>query len=292
MKIFFSRRYEKLGHKIDFGAVKVREAIRVNTLKTDAASLVKRLEEKDVRLERIPFVKDGFFVSSPFPLSSTPEYLLGLFYMQEAASQVPVEVLGVSPGDIVLDMCASPGSKTTQIAAFMENKGVLVALDSNPSRLVGLKNNVERCGVSNSVIFHKDAQYVSELAESFTFDRVLLDAPCSGNFVIEDGWFDKRSIEDIKSRARIQKNLVREACNVLRKDGVLVYSTCSLEPEEDEEIVEWALGNLPLSLDKIDHPSRSVADHGATERTKGCLRFWPDKTGTQGFFVARFKKDE
>jgi NOL1/NOP2/sun family putative RNA methylase len=290
MKIFFLRRYEKLGHKFKAEKVDLRQSIRVNTLKTDSETLVARLSKNGAVLKRIPFVKDGFFISAPFPLSSTPEYLLGHFYIQEAASQVPVEVLAPRKGDAVLDMCACPGSKTTQIAAFMEDEGVLVALDLNPSRLEALRNNLERCGVENSVVFHKDAQYVSELAESILFDRVLLDAPCSGNFVIEDEWFDKRSIEDIKAKSRVQRNMIREACCVLKKGGTLVYSTCSLEPEEDEEIVEWALDNLPLSLDEIDHASKSVADPGATKRTGGCLRFWPDKTGTQGFFVARFKK--
>lgn len=288
MKIFFLRRYEKLGHKIDLSKASTRQAIRVNTLKIDAASLCARLSGKGVRLTKIPFVHDGFWIDSPFPLSSTPEYLLGYFYVQEAASQVPVEVLDPRPEETILDMCACPGSKTTQIAARTKNDGVIVALDVNASRLSALANNLERLGVLNAVIFHKDAQFIDELAGTLQFDRVLLDAPCSGNFVIEKDWFEKRTLEDIKAKSRVQKNMLRQASLVLKKGGTLVYSTCSLELEEDEEVVTWALENLPLRLEKITHAAQKIASPGATTRTQECLRFWPESAGTQGFFVAKF----
>ncbi|MBI4738037.1 RsmB/NOP family class I SAM-dependent RNA methyltransferase [Candidatus Woesearchaeota archaeon] len=290
MKIFFLRRYEKIGHKIDETKVSVRQAIRVNTLKIGVSALAKRLSAKGVKVTRIPFVRDGFWVESSFSLSSTPEYLFGYFYMQEAASQVPVEVLDPKPGELALDMCACPGSKTTQTAALMKNMGVIVALDSNAARLDALNNNIERLGATQTIIFQKDAQYIDEEESREMFDRVLLDAPCSGNFVIEEDWFDKRTLEDIKAKSRVQKNLLRQASLVVKKGGTIVYGTCSLEPEEDEQVVEWGLENLPLRLERIVHPASKIASPGVTQNTRECLRFWPDETGTQGFFVAKFIK--
>jgi len=280
---FFLCRYKELGHGIEPDSIKLNPAIRVNTLKVSEKELLKRLEKK-VKLTKIPFTDSGYWVESDFALSSTPEYLHGYFYIQEAASQLPVKALSPSDEDAVLDMCAAPGSKTTQLAQFMGNKGSIVALESNSSRLAALKNNLERCGVTDCIIYQKDAAHADDLG--ILFDRVLLDAPCSGNFVTDPGWFEKRSIEGIKLMAKTQKEILRAALRVLKPSGTLVYSTCSLEPEEDEEVIEWALDTFPV---KLVETGIEVGDSGITDRTKLCKRFWPEKTGTQGFFIAKMK---
>jgi 16S rRNA C967 or C1407 C5-methylase (RsmB/RsmF family) len=118
------------------------------------------------------------------------------------------------------------------------------------------------------------------------FDKVLLDAPCSGNFVTDSAWFEKRSIEGIRLMAKTQKELLRAAVRVLKPSGTLVYSTCSLEPEEDEDVIEWALDTFPI---KLVETGLNVGDSGITDRTKLCRRFWPEKTGTQGFFIAKMQ---
>jgi NOL1/NOP2/sun family putative RNA methylase len=280
---FFLSRYNSFGHEIDPEVIVLKPAIRVNTLKISEQELVDKLSGK-VKLKKIDFTDFGYSVDSEFALSSTPEYLHGYFYTQEAASQLPVQALSPVGGELVLDMCAAPGSKTTQIAQYMKNQGKVVAVDSNASRLSALKNNLERCGVKNCIIYQKDAAHVADLG--VLFDKVLLDAPCSGNFVTDKGWFEKRTIEGVKSMARTQKALLKAAVAVLKPSGTLVYSTCSLEPEEDEEVVEWALDSLPV---KLVETGIKAGEPGLTPKTRLCRRFWPEKSATQGFFLAKLE---
>jgi NOL1/NOP2/sun family putative RNA methylase len=282
---FFLKRYNELGHDIDPSKIELKRSIRVNTLKKSEQEIVNRLKKKKIKLNKIPFLDHGYWAEAEFSLSSTPEYLQGYFYIQEAASQLPVKVLKPEKNDLVLDMCAAPGSKTTQLAQYMQNQGRIIALDSNTSRLKPLKNNIERCGVKNCITYQKDAAHADDL--DLKFDKVLLDAPCSGNFTTDPAWFDKRNIEDINSLARTQKSLLRAAIQVLKPSGILVYSTCSLEPEEDEEVIEWALDNLPI---KLAPTGLKIGDTGITEKTALCTRFWPEKTHTQGFFIAKIVK--
>ncbi len=281
---FFLRRYKELGHDIDPEKVQLRQCIRINTLKIAEDVLVRRLKKKKVRLEKVPFTDHGYWAEADFSLSSTAEYLHGYFYIQEAASQLPVRVLSPEKGECVLDMAAAPGSKTTQIAQYMKNQGTIIALDSNASRLRALKNNLERCGVKDCLVYQKDAAHAQDFG--VIFDKVLLDAPCSGNFVADPGWFDKRSLEGVKEQAKLQKSLLRAAVQVLKPSGALVYSTCSLEPEENEEVIGWALDNLSV---KLVSTGLDLGEKGTTGRTGLCRRLWPDKTGTQGFFLARLE---
>jgi len=280
----FLKRYKELGHALIPESIELKKAIRVNTLKIPEKELVALLKRKNVQLKKIPFLDSSYWANADFALSSTSEYLHGYIYMQEAASQIPAQVLSPESGDAVLDMCSAPGSKTTQLAALMKNKGTLVALDSNMARISVLKNNLERCGVRNCLVYHKDAVYADDL--QFKFDKVLLDAPCSGNFTTDPDWFDKRSLEGLNVMAKIQKALMSSAVKVLKPDGTMVYSTCSLEPEENEAIMEWAIENLSLEL--VD-TGLSVGEKGVTLATALCRRFWPDTAGTQGFFIAKLR---
>ncbi|MFT4283111.1 MAG: NOL1/NOP2/sun family putative RNA methylase [Candidatus Woesearchaeota archaeon] len=259
---------------------KPRKALRVNTLKISVKELVQRLEIKGVELEKIPFLETGFFYESSFSLASSPEYLQGFIYLQDGASQLVATILNPSKGDVVLDMAASPGSKTTHLAQLMDNKGIIYALDVKRERLQALINNCERLSVLNVVSLIKDARFASDLG--LEFDKVLLDAPCSGNYCNEPNYYKKRTIEDLKGRAKLQKELVKEAFKVLKKGGSLVYSTCSLEPEEDEEVVEFAL-SLGFKLDKLD----VLGEDTSVEGTK---KLFPHIHGVEPFFVARLKK--
>ena len=279
----FSERYKKLGEPAK--TVETKQAIRVNTLKTTKEELIKRLEARHIEVEDIPFTKNGLFVlRSPFAIVSTPEYLLGLFYIQEAASQLPVGVL--NPKKLCLDACAAPGSKTTQIA----EQCPVIAVDSREDRLVALQNNVERLGITNCSAYNLDFRGVKE-----KFDYILLDAPCSGNFVLEGKmWFRKQSMKRVLERAELQQSLISHAIELLNKNGTLVYSTCSLEPEENEMIIQYALDNHKIKLEKVD----TIGDEGLTDvfgkklnkEIKKCRRLWPWKTNTQGFFIAKIRK--
>lgn len=290
-KEFFRERYTQLGGEIV--PVKIVPTLRVNTLKITAKELVERLEKLGVKLERIPFTKNGYKVESKFSLGAITEYLLGYYYLQETAAQLPVEVLDPKPTDVVLDACAAPGGKTTQIAAHMRNQGTIVAYELKPHRMPSLLMNLERCGVKNTTVFQGNAVLAGRLG--IKFDKILIDAPCAGNYLTEQIWFEKRTIEGIHTSANIQRRLLLDCVSVLKPGGQLVYSTCSLEPEENELNMQWALDNLPVRLEKVN---LSIGDPGLTEvfgkqlnpEIALCRRFWPHKTGTEGFFIAKMVK--
>jgi tRNA (cytosine40_48-C5)-methyltransferase len=279
----FAQRYKKLGEPAT--TVETRQAIRVNTLKTTKEKLIKRLEARRIEVEEIPFTEQGLYIiRSPFAIVSTPEYLLGLFYIQEAASQLPVPVL--NPKKLCLDACAAPGSKTTQIAETCP----VIAVDTREDRLVAVQNNVERLGITNCRAYNLDFRGVKD-----KFDYILLDAPCTGNFVTEGKmWFRNQSMKRILERSELQKSLISHAIELLNKDGTLVYSTCSLEPEENEMVIQYALENHKIKLETVD----TIGDPGLTEvfgnelnpEIKKCRRLWPWKTNTQGFFIAKIRK--
>ena len=285
MANMFLNRYRKWGQEIDPEQIIIRKALRVNTLKCDEASLVKSLTSKGVKLEKVPFLNHGYYYESTFGLSSTPEYLQGKIYLQDAASQIPVEVLNPLEGETVLDMAASPGGKSTQISAMMKNTGTVIALDIQHDRIQSLKNNTERLGIKNTVIYNKDSRYADDL--NLKFDKVLLDAPCSGNFCIDPNWLEKRTLEDINEKAFIQRQLIKSGVRVLKKEGTLVYSTCSLEVEENENIIDWAKNELDIEI--IDM-NLDIGSPGLTDTTSITRRLWPNKTKTQGFFVAKMIK--
>lgn len=272
---FFTKRYEKWGYD---GAYEIvpKKHIRLNTIK--AKTLAKKFNGKKVK-----FLEDGYEVDVDFSIPSSPEYLRGEIYMQDGATQLCAEVLDPKEGDVVLDMAAAPGGKTTHLAARMKNKGVLIALDSVHGRIQKLNNNLERLGVKNCVVYQKDAQYVSDL--ELQFDKILLDAPCSGNFSIDKDWFEKRDMEGIMANVRLQKRLLRAAVANCKVGGEILYSTCSLEKEEDEDIIEWALEELDVELMPIE---KSLGSKGITKNTRFCKRIWPGET--QGFFLAKLKK--
>ncbi|MFP4119024.1 MAG: NOL1/NOP2/sun family putative RNA methylase [Candidatus Woesearchaeota archaeon] len=291
-------RYKRLGVELDPSTLPaLKPAFRVNTLKITPDLLKKRLEARGVVLDRVPGFDDAFHFSAPFSLSSTIEYLKGYFYLQGVASMLPARVLlddGGSCGSSILDMCAAPGSKASQLAQLSGDKLPLVACDSDGRRLQTLEYNLERMGISSVATFRKDARFVDDLGLSF--DRILLDAPCSGNICSEPGFLKKRSVLDFKNRARLQRSLLQAAYEVLVPGGVLVYSTCSLEPEEDELVIDWFLEEYPdidlldTGLERGDPGLTSVFDKELDPRLSRTRRFWPSKTGTEGFFIAKLKK--
>ena len=156
-------------------------------------------------------------------------------------------------------------------------------------------NNLERCGVKNTTVFQGNFSEAKKLG--IQFDKILLDAPCSGNYLSEAHWFLKRNQEGIQINAQLQKKLISDAVDLLKPNGVLVYSTCSLEPEENEMNIDWALSELPITLCEIKLP---IGDEGLIEingkklnpEIAKCKRFWPHKTKTEGFFISKMVKNE
>jgi NOL1/NOP2/sun family putative RNA methylase len=265
----------------------------VNTLRIEEEKLVRRLESLGVKLSKIPWLQHGYTIEKArFSLGAITEALLGYYYLQDAAAQAPVEVLDPKCGELVLDCCAAPGGKTTQIAQHMENKGSLIALEKKSHRLPSLRSNLERMGVSNAAVYHMDSLKAGKTG--ITFDKILLDAPCAGNYATDPDWFAKRMLNDIKRSAEFQRELLKTALAVLKPGGVLVYSTCSLEPEENELNMHWLLENEKVSLEPVishgDPGLTTVFGQRLHPSIANCRRFWPHKTGTEGFFIAKVRK--
>ena len=288
-KKIFVTRYEELGW--EYEDVKPRQAIRINFINAKKANVAKRLQSLGIELQKIPFLKNGYWIrKSKFSVGAASEYLLGLYSIQEAAAQIPATLFTEPEDKVVLDACAAPGGKTVQLADLMQNTGVIIALDIKRGRLTALSNHLERCRVRNVIVYHMDARQASRL--KVKFDRILLDVSCSGNFVTDKDWFKKRTIKDVERNARLQREILTEAAKVLKNNGEIVYATCSLEPEENELNIDWATKNLNLQLEKIscygEKASTNVFGKKLDSSIEHCRRIWPAQT--QGFFVCKLKK--
>jgi len=272
----------------------LRKSIRVNTLKTSITEIKKRL--KDMDLKQVPWCKEGFWLEG-FGIGNLNEHFLGYIYIQGAASMIPPIVLNPKKDEIVLDMCASPGSKTSQMAAMMENQGLLIANDNRIDRMKPLKYNLERCGVSNALLTLMEGRYFANT--NLEFDKILVDAPCSGIGTI------RKSMKTIqiwnpefsKKMCGLQKQLIRIAFNKLKVGGTLVYSTCTLEPEENEGVVDFVLNEFDnAKVEKFDidikrgKPVEEFKGNSYSSEVKKTLRIWPQDNDTEGFYVAKLKK--
>ena len=288
-KQFFIDRYKKLGW--EYREPKLKQAIRFNTASIMPPAAVQRLRELGLQAEKIPFLDNGYWVEkAKFSAGATSEYLLGLYSIQEAAAQIPVSLFTELETRSVLDACAAPGGKTTQLADLMHNTGMIVALDIDRKRLAALSNHLERCRVKNTVAYELDAREVSQLG--MKFNRILLDMPCSGNFATDDKWFQRRTIKDVERNAGLQREILAETVKVLDDDGEIIYSTCSLEPEEDEVNIDWGVRHLNLEVEKIESYGqeglKNVFIQSLDPSISNCRRIWPEQT--QGFFVCRLTK--
>lgn len=299
----FIHRYKKL---TDFDEFKkyslsfLKRSIRVNTLKISVKELKEKIEKK-WKLEQIPWCREGFWTthkeSDRRDIGNMLEHALGYFYVQEAASMIPPLVLEPKPHETVLDMCASPGSKTTQIAQCMENKGVLIANDYKIDRMKPLVLNLQRCGVLNAVTTMMEGRFFKKAG--MEFDRILVDAPCSGTGTIRKSLKTLRiyNPDAIKRLSGTQKQLLETAFELLKPKGTLVYSTCSLEPEENEAVINYLVNEYEdAKLEDINlrvkrsRPVLEFENQKYNEEVKKCLRIWPQDNDTEGFFVARIKK--
>ncbi|MEJ2272553.1 MAG: RsmB/NOP family class I SAM-dependent RNA methyltransferase, partial [Candidatus Bathyarchaeota archaeon] len=227
---------------------------------------------------------------SEFSVGATAEYLLGLYSIQEAASQIPATLFSELKNKIVLDSCASPGGKTVQLANLMNNSSTIVALELKKRKMFALTNHLERCRVKNSAVYNMDAREASKL--KMKFDCVLLDVPCSGNPIADRKWFNKRTSEDLHRNARRQRQILTEAIKVTKNNGEIVYSTCSLEPEENEFNIDWAIKTLDVTVEDIECYGEkgltNIFGKNLNSSIKKCRRIWPDIT--QGFFLCKLKK--
>ncbi|MEM4326205.1 MAG: NOL1/NOP2/sun family putative RNA methylase [Candidatus Pacearchaeota archaeon] len=283
------------------------KSIRCNTLKITPEQLKKRLEQKGWEILQ-PF--KGFpeimVIKSelkPGELGRSLEHLLGYYYIQEISSMLPPLVLEPKPGELVLDLCASPGSKTTQISAMMKNSGTIIANDVEISRIKILASNVERCGATNVIITKQNGSKLcmNLLKKRIFFDKILVDAPCSGEGTLRTNpkTYKMWNINMIKKLSSIQKNLLFYSIKILKPGGTLVYSTCTHAPEENEEVIDFVLKKYEneIKIERIDLPimcKEGITNWNGKEYhtsvSKSC-RIYPQDSNTEGFFISKIKKD-
>ena len=271
------------------------QALRVNVLKADC----KRLKEEAVfSLEPVPWEPNGFYYGKEDAPGKHPYHEAGVYYIQEPSAMAPAAYLEAKPGERVLDLCAAPGGKTTQIASYMNGQGILISNEIHPARAKILSENVERMGIGNAMVTNESPQ---KLADTFSeyFDRIMVDAPCSG-----EGMFRKNeiaceewSLENVKICAERQDEILDCAASMLKPGGRIVYSTCTFAPAENE-------GSISRFLER--HSDFSIVD---AERFKGMeggvadwvdnpacgiektIRLWPNKLHGEGHYVAVLQKD-
>ncbi|HNZ59978.1 MAG TPA: RsmB/NOP family class I SAM-dependent RNA methyltransferase, partial [Methanofastidiosum sp.] len=256
---------DKLPKFLESNEKENKDSIRVNTIKISKNELFTRLIEKGFVLNDINDF--GFIIEeSKFSISSTVENLLGYFYIQGVAEMTVSPILSPNKNDFVIDMCAAPGGKTTHLSSIMENEGLIYAFDINKRRLSALKNNISRLGCLNIAVFNLSGEEITKINDKP--DKILLDAPCTGSGIIRKDSLRKsiRTIHDVIFLSEIQKKLLKSAIDSLKENGTILYTTCSLEPEENEFVIQWALDNFNIKLLKIDSNINGVPlENGFTE---------------------------
>lgn len=298
----FEERYRKIFGSdydlfLEYSFMFPRRAIRVNTLRGSIQEVKEELS-KIWKLEPIPWCKEGFWIEGERrDIGNHLFHQLGKYYVQEPASMIPAIALGPQPDEFVIDMAAAPGSKTTQIAAMMKNRGCIIANEIDTKRLKMLNSNLQRCFVMNTIITNMNG--IAFANKKMRFDRVLIDAPCSGTGTIRKSFLTLRMWNErmIEKLSRLQLRLLENGFEILKRGGVVVYSTCSLEPFENERVISMFLKGRDdaiveeIEMDvKRDKPILEFEGERYDDEVRKCLRISPQRNNTDGFFVCRIKK--
>jgi len=280
--------------------IPLKNFIRCNTIKLSPNELINRLSKK-WKVEQ-PFSNNPeiLLINSqlqPGELGNSIEHILGYYYIQEISSMLPIIALNPQPNEFILDLFASPGSKTTQIASYMQNQGTILANDLKLQRIKILSANLERCGVTNTIISRKDAiALCAKLSSSkIKFDKILLDAPCSGEGTLRSNpkTFLIWNNNIIEKLSRQQKKFLAFALKCLKQGGTLVYSTCTHAPEENESVISFALNNFPVKIETLSLPLKyRPAIHQWNKEifhpeTQKACRIYPQDNDSEGFFLAK-----
>ncbi|GLC82948.1 RsmB/NOP family class I SAM-dependent RNA methyltransferase [Lacrimispora brassicae] len=259
--------------------------LRVNTLKTTPEKFVKMTT---LKLKPVPWIHNGFYYEGEERPAKDPYYYAGLCYLQEPSAMTPASLLPVVPGDKVLDLCAAPGGKSTELGAKLEGKGLLVSNDISNSRAKALLKNLELWGIGNICVTSEEPKKLKEAFGEF-FDKILVDAPCSGEGMFRKDGDMVKSYEEHGPEyyAGIQREIMDQAVDMLTPGGLLLYSTCTFSVCENEDIINRTL-KLHEEMELISLPLFEGASGGIG--LLGCLRLFPHKIRGEGHFMALLKK--
>lgn len=252
--------------------------LRFNPLKADT------LPSLPFDLSPVPWTKTGYFYSPDCRPGLHPYHEAGLYYLQEPSAMAPAELLDPQPGERVLDLCAAPGGKSTQLAGKMKGQGLLVSNEYSPKRAKILSQNIERLGISNALVLNETTDHLAKVFPGW-FHRVMVDAPCSGEgmFRKEAAALEDWSQENIDLCARRQRDILEDAAAMTAPGGRLVYSTCTFAPQEDEEMVADFLSRHPEFHEaQVDAPWFTPGNPG--------FRLWPHKLRGEGHYCAVLEK--
>jgi NOL1/NOP2/sun family putative RNA methylase len=261
--------------------------LRVNTLKISPEEFLKIT---DLTLKPIPWIRNGFYYEGEERPAKNPHYFAGLYYLQEPSAMTPANLLPVMPGDKVLDLCAAPGGKSTELGAKLKGKGMLVSNDISNSRAKALLKNLELWGIENICVTSEEPAKLKDIFGEF-FDKILIDAPCSGEGMFRKDADMVKSYEEHGPEyyAVIQKEIVAQAVDMLVPGGFLLYSTCTFSIYEDEDIIRWVLAEHE-DMELISLPLFDGASDGIG--LSGCLRLFPHRIKGEGHFMALLRKKQ
>lgn len=271
-----------------------RPSVRINPLKTTLEKGERALNALGLRTERIAWSPHSLFIDDDEdrPLGKTFEHQAGHLFMQDAASSLPVAALDPQPGERILDLCAAPGGKATHILARMGDQGLLVANDPKPQRVNHMVSTLDRLGGLSCIVTQRDGR---NSTWPLMFDRVLVDAPCTtlGSIHHSPGAAFKQNRDKHERMAKVQRRLLLSAAYATRPGGTIIYSTCTLDPHENEEVVAWFAQQEGIALEPHQLPIKGQdapekMSDAARECAQATLRIHPGDHGTDGFFVARF----
>ncbi len=297
-ELYSAKELKELLKKLD---TKPFSSFRTNTIKTSSDILENALTRQGFILKKVYWYSDAFILKnkSVRELTETEEYKNGLLYIQNLSSMIPALVLDPQPNEKILDITAAPGSKTTHIAALMNNTGELTANDLSHKRLYKLQENIKQMGVTNAKVLNFPGEsFWKKLPEYF--DKSLVDVPCSMEGRISSDnpkSYQDWSTKKIKQLSKLQKYLLRSAVSATRIGGTIVYSSCTLSTEENEEVIEWILNKTPdaLRVEKITIPNITLQQGIPFWRKKNfkhaanCARIFPNNE-MEGFFIAKIHK--
>jgi NOL1/NOP2/sun family putative RNA methylase len=261
--------------------------LRVNTLKISPEEFLKIT---DLTLKPIPWIQNGYYYEGEERPAKNPHYYAGLYYLQEPSAMTPADLLPIVPGDKVLDLCAAPGGKSTELGAKLKGKGMLVSNDISNSRAKALLKNLELWGIENICVTSEEPAKLREIFGQF-FDKILIDAPCSGEGMFRKDADMVKSYEEHGPEyyAVIQKEIVAQAVDMLVPGGFLLYSTCTFSQCEDEDIIRWILAEHE-DMELISIPLFEGASDGIG--LSGCLRLFPHRIKGEGHFMALLRKKQ